>query len=299
MNDVGVYQDSADSDEGLLQPSYVNIASQLLLTNENGDNLTTADVATLDTANDESAVEADSSGPYRPAFVVPEDIKLDMDGRTKTIADAAAGWMFKPGSFVPDAAVDGAVTRGEYLTYSPTVKKFTGTDAFIRRPLKAQAIALASIAAAGNIPVLLLSPSPGICRRARVYNDADIDFPSAAFTAVTFNSEVYDAWGMHSTASNTSRLTIPSDQYGTALYHISAQLTWAAAGTRYILIKVNGTTYIAANYTPTACLGVRVETTYPLDAGDYVEVVVFPTAGADVKYYEKYSPTFSIMQVGE
>jgi len=298
MNDVGVYQDSADPDEGLLQPSYVNIASQLLLTNQNGDSLTTADVITLDTANDESCVEADSSGPYQPAFVVPEDIKLDMDGRTKTIADEAAGWLFKPGSFVPDAAVDGAVTRGEYLTYSSTAKKFTGTDAFLRRPLSAQAIALASIAAAGNIPVLLLAPSPGICRRARVYNDADIDCPAADWTVVTFNSEEYDAWGFHSTSSNTGRMTIPSD-IGSALFHISAHLTWAAAGTRYILLKVDDTDYIAAHYSPNASLGVEVETTYVLNGGQYVEVIVFPTAGADIKYYAKYSPVFSIMQLGE
>lgn len=298
MNTVGVYQDSADPDEGLLHASYVNIASLLLLTNQNGGSLVTADVVTIDTTNDESAVEASSSGPYQPAFVIPQDVKLDMDGITKTVADEEAGWMYKPGSYVPAAAVDGAVVRGEYLAYSSTAKKFTGTGYTACRPLNAQAIALETIATAGNIPVLLLFPSPQFCRRARVYRSTDQSSGAGASTAIAFDTEVYDNGGLHSTSSNTERFTIPAGT-PTYTYDITGSVAFAAAGNNNIQIKLNGSDMLACNHDSSTALYLTVATQFQLAAGDYVELIAYTAASATIKYYDGYSPVFTITQLGE
>src|SRR3990167_6119310 len=109
-HDVGVVQDATVPTERILQPTYRNIASQLLLTNRNSGSLVNGDVAVLSTANTESALQSASTGPYRPAFAIPKDIDLEGLEIDKTVLDATAGWMFKPGAYVPAAAVDGAVT---------------------------------------------------------------------------------------------------------------------------------------------------------------------------------------------
>ena len=44
----------------------------------------------------------------------------------------------------------------------------------------------------------------------RAYNNANISMTSGAATAVTLNSERFDNAAMHSTSSNTSRITVPT-----------------------------------------------------------------------------------------
>lgn len=296
-HDVGVVTDAALAGDNILQPTYTNIGSQLLLTNHNGASLVHGDVAVLSTANAESAVQAVSTGPCRPAFVVPKDIDTNGAEISKTVLDTEAGWMYKPGAFVPDAAVDGAVTRGEYLGYSATAKKFTGMNVFTRRPLKAQAIALASIAVAGNIPILLLAPSPQVAKAARVFNSADIARAGAAEHLITFDSETFDDYGFHEGITNPGRLTVPADQYGVAMYLITGQVTWASTNGHSLGIKVNGT-FIAGTYHG-GSIGQQVEARIRLNATDYVELWDYSGAGETIKYYANYSPVFSIMQIGE
>jgi hypothetical protein len=259
--------------------------------------MATGDIGVVSASNTESAVQAASSGPYRPALVIPNDVDILGNAVNKTVLDTAAGWMYKSGAYVPSAAVDGAVTRGEYLTFSSTAKKFSGTNAFVRRPLKAQAIALESIADEGNIAILLLSPSPQRCLRARVYNNADLNF--AADGVVSFNTEDYDPYGMHDNSTNPSRLTIPADQAVSAAYHISGHITWSAAATYWLFIRLNGVTWLGGDLTDNNSLSRSISTTHVLSAGDYVELYVIVGGASVVKYYAKYSPVFSIVQLGE
>ncbi|MGI9016103.1 MAG: hypothetical protein ACR2HR_03190, partial [Euzebya sp.] len=62
--------------------------------------------------------------------------------------------------------------------------------------------------------------------------------PAAAWAAVLMDAEDYDPMDMHSTASNTSRITVPKD----GLYIASGVIGWAIAtgGARYVSIGANG-----------------------------------------------------------
>jgi hypothetical protein len=293
---VGVVVDTLDPDLCKLHHTYCNTASQLRLTNENGASLVTGDVAVLDAAVTESVVEASSATPYRPGFVVPYDIGMGGDAITKTILDTEAGWMCKPGSYVTIAPVDGAVAIGEYLAYSATAKKYTGTDCFTCRPINGQAIALAAALAAGNIPILVLAPSPQLCRRARVYKSTDTAVGAGAYTPVAFDTEVYDVGGLHNPA-NPERFTIPAGT-PTYTYAIDGTVAFDAVESGSLLIRLNGGDSYAwmLNETTTA---LTVATQMQLAAADYVELVVYTAGAANIKYYADYSPFFAITQIGE
>lgn len=117
--------------------------------------------------------------------------------------------------------------------------------------------------------------------QARVYNSANISHvTSGTEQTVTFNSELYDSGGLHSTSANTSRLTAPI----TGLYDIGASIRFAsnATGYRYIYLLLNGATAIIVHSVPAAngiVTVLPVSTHYQLAAGDYVEVVANQTSG--------------------
>lgn len=109
----------------------------------------------------------------------------------------------------------------------------------------------------------------------RAYNNAAISHTtSGSSQAVTMNSERFDNAGIHSTSSNTDRLTIPAGAAGK--YICWGALAWAnsASGTyRQAQLKVNGSTVIAScNQAPSASHGSdsTVAAVYSLAAADYV-----------------------------
>ncbi|HXI17890.1 MAG TPA: hypothetical protein VNM48_16130 [Chloroflexota bacterium] len=138
----------------------------------------------------------------------------------------------------------------------------------------------------------------------RVYNSAAQSIPNNAETAVTLDSERFDASGLHSTTVNTSRFAVPAGLGG--IYEITgnAQISPSSAGTRrYGAIRLNGTTLLAVSegiisatqpawFTPTGI--------YSLAAGDYVELVVFQNSGGALNSVASpnTSPEFSMVRVG-
>jgi hypothetical protein len=120
---------------------------------------------------------------------------------------------------------------------------------------------------------------------ARVYNSGNIVVTSgAALAALTFDSERFDNGGLHSTASNTSRLTAPV----AGLYLVGASVRWAAnaTGYRHINLVVNGAGASIARQLGPAASGIvtyqTVETIYELAANDYVEVQVQQNSGGNL-----------------
>jgi hypothetical protein len=136
---------------------------------------------------------------------------------------------------------------------------------------------------------------------ARVYNSAVESIPTATLTALTFNSERYDNGGLHSTTTNTSRLTAQK----AGKYLITGHLYWAynATGLRRAYIRLNGATFIAAvELTPGAAgeNDMSVVTVYHLAAADYVELVVVQNSGGNLNVAAtgNYSPEFAMQWVG-
>lgn len=131
----------------------------------------------------------------------------------------------------------------------------------------------------------------------RVHRTTDQSIPDATVTAVTFNSETYDTDTMHSTASNTSRITFTT----AGIYLVTASVYWPpnATGLRTVHIRKNGSTYLAIDQRPTAgaafSTAMSTSTSDSFAAGDYVECVVWQNSGGalNVETGNFYSPIFT------
>ena len=121
--------------------------------------------------------------------------------------------------------------------------------------------------------------------RAHVYNSANISITtSGTAQAMTFDSELKDSGGMHSTSVNTSRLTIPAG--GSGFYIFGGNVTFAANATGYrgLEVRLVGVTPIAYTRVPTVTTGSVghrscIAGAYPLTAGDYIELFAIQNSG--------------------
>lgn len=139
---------------------------------------------------------------------------------------------------------------------------------------------------------------------AHVYNSADLTIANNTETTLTFNSEVFDVGGLHSTASNTGRLTCTYTGY----YIVTANVKWEAnaTGRREVTLRVNGSTYVAAeaidNVGASANSNMSITSgVIALNSTDYVEVRAYQDSGGDLVVVSaaSYSPRFSIVMVGQ
>jgi hypothetical protein len=156
-----------------------------------------------------------------------------------------------------------------------------------------------SIAAAFN------SVQPDGCR---VYNTANISIPDATLTVLTFDTERYDNGGLHSTSSNTSRLTAARSGVYLIIANFEYAITGTAGAERAGLLKLNGTTYIAkggqegvaSSFTYNNDANVTLCTLYHLTATDYVEVYAYQDSGGacDVVASANRSPEFMMQWLG-
>jgi hypothetical protein len=153
------------------------------------------------------------------------------------------------------------------------------------------------IAATVTAKTLTDAEGPPTCR---CYNSTNFSVPNNSQTAVTFDTNRYDPYGMHSTSSNTSRITIPTGWAGT--YVISGTAAYAAVNTtgeRDLNIGLNGGNSIASVTTfPSATIatGITITTIYRLAVGDYVELRAYQNSGGalNLTASPNYSPEFSI-----
>jgi hypothetical protein len=137
--------------------------------------------------------------------------------------------------------------------------------------------------------------------QARVYNSGPPTISHNTTTALTFNSERFDHGDLHSTSSNTSRLTAPV----AGLYSVGANFRFAAnaTGQRYGALRVNGSTVIAEDMVLPGSAAVLprlvLSTIWRLAAGDYVEVLAFQTSGGalDVETSSATSPEFWMVRL--
>lgn len=134
---------------------------------------------------------------------------------------------------------------------------------------------------------------------ARVYNDAAIDPAPGHWVTLTFNRERFDTDAMHSTSTNTGRLTVPPG--GDGLYLIGGNIELNSSGgtgssDKGLRILLNGTTVIAQVWNAMLSTGpdtsLAVSTLYALSATDFVELRVYTEGDVDVNASGNYSPEF-------
>lgn len=140
------------------------------------------------------------------------------------------------------------------------------------------------------------------CRLNRV---ADQTITSGVATSILFTNESYDSDDMHSTSSNTSRITFQT----AGLYLVGGMFHFAADTTgtyRYLYLLLNGDTnkYLSVQYHPST-LGTDAKETTVLRyfaAGDYVELQAHHDASTNiaVKWQSngEYTPIFWAVRLG-
>lgn len=143
-------------------------------------------------------------------------------------------------------------------------------------------------------------PAPAIW--ARVYHNASQSITTATTTALAFNSERADTNTIHDTVTNNSRLTCQT----AGVYYITASVQFAAnaTGFRQVGIRLNGTTALAFQRTPSpggsdAAL-LTISTAYALSAADYVEATVYQNSGGslNVDTSANFTPEFMMVRLG-
>lgn len=127
----------------------------------------------------------------------------------------------------------------------------------------------------------------------RVYNSSTVAVAHNSFTTITFNSERFDTAGLHSTSTNTGRLTFPV----AGIYQVGAAIYWTAnsTGIRTMRIMVNGGTalaYTEFNAGAVSGPGLIINTIYSFAAGDYVTFDAYQTSGGSLNIAAggNYSP---------
>lgn len=146
--------------------------------------------------------------------------------------------------------------------------------------------------------------SPPGCR---VYHDTTQSVSDITETTLSFNQERFDVGGMHSTSSNTSRITINT----AGVYVVSFSCEFASAIDYlclYSLCRLNGTTVIGRSptYRHDSGDGSSAATSFSFlhkfAAADYIEVRVYQNNGANVARNvlstSQFSPEFAAHWVG-
>ena len=118
--------------------------------------------------------------------------------------------------------------------------------------------------------------------RCLVYSTVAQAFAANAFTAVSFTAEEFDVGGLHSTASNPSRITIPAGSSGLYLFGTLVRFSTGGSGDQaFVRIIKNSTTEFSAGpgaaRASSASITLQYQVPVVVDGGDFFEVEVFPT----------------------
>ena len=119
-------------------------------------------------------------------------------------------------------------------------------------------------------------------------------------TSLAFDTELADTDSMHSTVSNTSRITANTE--GLYAMFASVQFAGNTSGVRTVSIVLNGSTTLVtqdAENLGTNAIKLSCSTVYPLDANDYVEVRVRQDSGGNLDCQSSAGlPNFRVAWIG-
>ena len=126
-----------------------------------------------------------------------------------------------------------------------------------------------------------------------VYATTHQTISTATFTDLTWNSEIFDTDGFHSTTTNTARMTIPAGKGG--YYRVTCRAQWNAAsatGQRNVSIFKNGTRWNNGNQPGDTVAGPAVTTSQIMNlvAGDYITMAVYQNSGGNMDIYRIDDP---------
>lgn len=173
---------------------------------------------------------------------------------------------------------------------SSCTRGFDGSSAASHADLSAITNPLSKAAFQGFIPTV---------HGCRVYHNTTQTLTNSTSTPIAFNSERFDTDAYHDTSTNNSRITIPAGLAGK--YLIGCNIDWSTeSGYHDIVLRLNGTTGLAAITATSVNKILPIETVYDLAAGDYIEAVVgnFSGSSRTVNSTANYSPEFWAVLLG-
>jgi hypothetical protein len=107
-------------------------------------------------------------------------------------------------------------------------------------------------------------------------------------TVLTFDSELLDTDGFHSTVTNTGRITIPTGKGGKYFVFAWGQFGNNVTGYRQIQIVVNGQTgtpnRVANTFVASFNAGLTTTGCAILAANDYIEVEAYQNSGGNLTF---------------
>ena len=196
----------------------------------------------------------------------PDDTDLVKDGAAaiRTLGNAIDTTM---GTMVPKSLVD---AKGDLIaaTAADTVARLAvGTNG--------QVLTADSTAATGLKWETIASGTT--FSGCAVYTSTQFSISANTVTTLTWNSELYDTDGYHSTATNTDRLTIPTGKTGYYNFYGAARIDNGSAnnGFKYISFQKNGAAFSPnlvtnGNNASTSSFYSTFNQTVYLSAGDYI-----------------------------
>lgn len=133
----------------------------------------------------------------------------------------------------------------------------------------------------------------------RIYNNAALTLTTGSFQVLTANSERFDNASIHSTSSNTERMTVPTG--GGGKFVVGGNIAWAADGAgveRHFAMNLNGVAGTTIARTSAASWAVifmqSLCTVYSANAADYFNASAYHDAGHNMNVLlgAAYTPEF-------
>lgn len=203
----------------------------------------------------------------------------------ETIANGSEGRVLLMG-YSPIVNSAASLTRDHFLYTSTTAKEATGSAT-------RTAGAFGQVLETATDPEAIIWGLPELTDDtgagggfvgARATHSTTQTISNATFTALNLNTTAFESEsGWHDTVTNNTRMTVPSGQDGK--YLVAAGVTFAADadGTRQLRIRKNGATYLPGFQSVRGItgeqMGLSLAIVTTLVATDYVEAVVYSTAG--------------------
>ena len=134
----------------------------------------------------------------------------------------------------------------------------------------------------------------------RVQNSGDITIATATDTELTFDTEIHDTDTMHSTSTNTGRITVKRP----GIYEVKGCIRWPtnAVGNRQMYIRHNATIIMWETREATAGAPHRavISTIFDCAVDDYFELGCYQNSGGNlnVEFLGSYSPVFMATWLG-
>ena len=116
------------------------------------------------------------------------------------------------------------------------------------------------------------------------YASSALAVANSTWTSLALDTERWDTGGIHSTTTNTSRMTIVT----AGVYQVNGWVDFAlnTTGMRGIGLRVGGSTYLATDYrnavSTVSGTAATVNMLWKFAAGEYVELVAYQSSGGSL-----------------